>query len=106
MTDISDQIEFDFGIFHPLDHSLLSVVECNHWYGGTWRHLELEWELRKGQELRSWFWRNLNCRRDRHHFQPFWHHAPQRPTPRNDGWWPEPTGYMCVHCEKTRKLET
>ena len=89
--------EFDFSEFHPLDHNpIIHFVECNHWYGGTLRHLELEWEFRTGRHIRDWFGRQTQCRFGRHNWDPFWSGRY-----RLSGLNPleqTPDGYMCSYC--------
>lgn len=59
--------EFDFSIFHPLDHHWWEPY-CWKWHGGILRHWQLWWECIAEEAIK----RNTLCRVGKHFWGKHW----------------------------------
>lgn len=82
--------EFDFSVFHPLDH-LPGSQTCFRWHGGPWNHLHLWWDY----QAIPWLWAQTLCRIGWHREVAFWNTSIILMDPNQ-----EPDGYVCACCER------
>jgi hypothetical protein len=68
---VSAKTTFDFSVFHPLDHWILTP-RCRSFYGGARRHLSLWWNYEPGFPNLHYLWFTLRCRLGHHQAIDSW----------------------------------
>lgn len=93
--------EFDFSMYHPLDHWPFTA-RCREHYGGGRHHLRIAWAFRRRDQVYGWGLRWTTCLIGRHRWD-VWRRGGGG-LPRTGGPLGQPSDYRahCRYCPASR----